>query len=413
MEHQDANEEMTSLKVSDIGELATYDPESGRIYRKTNVDLIVEDGKVAAIGDALPQADRTLDASGRLVTPGFVDPHTHPVFAYPRADEFGMRVSGKSYQQIADAGGGIKASVEALREMPESELKELTVRRLKRFLLMGTTTIEAKSGYGLSIDSELKSLSVLDASAKELPLGIVPTFLGAHDFPAEYVGNKLGYVDLICNEMIPAVAEQGIAEFCDVFCEEGWFDVESSKQILMCGREHDLKLRLHADEFAPSGAAELAAELEVFSADHLMHVSDYGIEQMAEAGVVAVLLPCTTFFLGKGTYAPARKLIDAGVDVALSTDFNPGSSSTQSMPFVMTLACIYLGMTVEESFIAATYTAAKSLGRAETVGALSPGMAADFVVWDLNRLEEIPYHVVANRLSQLYKAGEEVVFHLK
>ena len=400
---------MTSLKVSDIGELATYDPESGRINRKTNVDLIIEDGKVVAISDALPQADRILDASGRLVTPGFVDPHTHPVFAYPRADEFGMRMAGKSYQQIAEAGGGIKASVKALREMPKSELKESTVRRLKRFLFTGTTTIEAKSGYGLSTDSELKSLSVLDMAAKELPLGIVPTFLGAHDFPVEYAGDRQGYVDLICDKMIPAVSEQGIAEFCDVFCEEGWFDVESSKRILEYGREHGLKSRLHADEFAPSGAAELAAEVGAFSADHLMHVSNFGIEQMSQAGVIAVLLPGTTFFLGKDTYAPARKLIDAGVEVALSTDFNPGSSSTQSMPFIITLACIYLGMTVEESFIAATYAAAKSLGRAETIGALSPGMVADLIVWDLKRLEEIPYHVAANRVNRLLKSGEEVL----
>ena len=401
---------MTSLKVSDIGELATYDPASGRISRESNVDLIIEDGKVVSIGNALPEADRSLDASGRLVTPGFVDPHTHPVFAYPRADEFGMRVAGKSYQQIAEAGGGIRASVEALREMPEDELRQATRRRLKRFLSTGTTTVEAKSGYGLSTESELKSLSVLASAAEALPLDIVPTFLGAHDFPAEYADDRDGYVDLVCSEMIPAVAEQGIAEFCDVFCEEGWFDPESSNRILETGREHGLKPRLHADEFAPSGAAEVAAEVGAFSADHLMHVSDVGIERMAEAGVIAVLLPGTTFCLGKQTYAPARKLIDAGVEVALSTDFNPGSSATQSMPFIMSLACIYLGMTVEESFVAATYTAAKSLGREETVGALAPGMTADVIVWDLERLEEIPYHVAANRVSRLFKSGEEVAF---
>ena len=236
-------------------------------------DIGVKSGRIVAVGNVEAEAARTIDAAGRIVTPGFVDPHTHPVFAYPRADEFGMRMAGKSYQQIAEAGGGIKASVKALREMPKSELKESTVRRLKRFLFTGTTTIEAKSGYGLSTDSELKSLSVLDMAAKELPLGIVPTFLGAHDFPVEYAGDRQGYVDLICDKMIPAVSEQGIAEFCDVFCEEGWFDVESSKRILEHGREHGLKPRLHADEFAPSGAAELAAEVGAFSADHLMHIS--------------------------------------------------------------------------------------------------------------------------------------------
>ncbi|MEE2876187.1 MAG: imidazolonepropionase [Candidatus Neomarinimicrobiota bacterium] len=400
---------MTSFKISNVGELATYDRESGGISRRTNVDLIMEDGKVAAIGDALPEADQSLDAARRLVTPGFVDPHTHPIFAYPRANEFGMRVSGKSYEEIATAGGGISASVEALRDIPENELKELTLRRLKRFLSTGTTTIEAKSGYGLSTESELKSLSILAAAAEDLPLDIVPTFLGAHDFPAEYSDDKDAYVDLICDEMIPAIAEQGIAEFCDAFCEEGWFDISSTKRILETGRKNGLKPRLHADEFTPSGAAELAAEIGAFSADHLMHVSDGGIERMAEAGVIAVLLPGTTFCLGKQTYAPARRLIDAGVEVALSTDFNPGSSAIQSMPFIMSLACIYLGLTVEESFLAATSTAAKSLGREESIGALAPGMPADLVIWDLDSLEEIPYHVAGNRVGHLFKSGKEVV----
>lgn len=398
-----------TLKITNIGELATYASDFGGLTRTENVELIIEKGFVGEVGEHLPSADKVVDAGGGLVTPGFVDPHTHPVFAFPRADEFDMRVAGKNYQQIAEAGGGIRASVKALREMTQEELLRLTQRRLKRFLASGTTTIEAKSGYGLSTESELKSLSVLSKAAGSVALDVVPTFLGAHDFPDEYADNRAGYVDLICDEMIPAVSEQGIAEFCDVFCEEGWFDADSSRRILETGAKHGLKPRLHADEFAQSGAAELAAEVSALSADHLMHVSDGGIRRMAEAGVVAVILPGTTFFLGKQTYAPARKLSDAGVDVALATDFNPGSCTIQSMPFILSLACLYLGMSVEEAFVAATHTAARSLGREKRVGSLEPGMEADFVIWDFNGLEGIPYRVAGNRVSSVFKAGEFVV----
>ncbi len=336
-----------ALKITDIGELTTFNSDKNRIIRMTGMDMIIEEERISEIDEGLPDADEKVDASGRLVTPGFVDAHTHPVFAKARADEFGMRISGKSYQEIADQGGGIRASVKAVREMPEQQLLELTKNHLEDFLSLGTTTVEAKSGYGLSTESELKSLMVLSKAADSVAINVVPTFLGAHDFPHEFADNRRGYVDLICDEMIPAVTKQGIAQFCDVFCENGWFDVESSRRILETGKEHGLKPRLHADEFVASGAAELAAEVDAFSADHLMHVSDEGIRKMAEAGVVAILLPGTTFFLGKQTYAPARKLMDAGVEVAVATDFNPGSCSIQSMPFIMNLSCLYLGMSVE------------------------------------------------------------------
>ena len=402
-----------TLKVANIGELTTYNSEKKDIIRKTSMDMIIEEGRISEIDKSLPDADEKVDAYGRLVTPGFVDAHTHPVFAKARADEFGMRVSGTSYQEIADQGGGIRASVNALREMPEEKLLELTKRHLEDFLSLGTTTVEAKSGYGLSTKSELKSLVVLSEAADSVAINVVPTFLGAHDFPNEFADNRNGYVDLICDEMIPAVTKQGIAQFCDVFCENGWFDVDSSRRILETGNEHGLKPRLHADEFVDSGAAELAAEVGAFSADHLMHVSDEGIRKMAEADVVAILLPGTTFFLGKQTYAPSRKLIDAGISVALATDFNPGSCTIQSMPFIMSLACLYLSMSVEESFMAATQIAAKSLGRDKSVGSLEVGMEADVVIWDVDRLERIPYHVGGNKVHRVFKSGKEVVYRGK
>ncbi len=397
-----------SLKITNIGQLATFNPETGKVEKSAGVEIECQDGLVTSIGSNLPSADKEIDASGSLVTPGFVDCHTHPVFAASRAEEFSQRTAGKTYQEIADAGGGIMSSVRSLRETDEVELVEAVKRRMERFLSLGTTTVEAKSGYGLSTESELKSLSVLSKAADEAAVDIIPTFLGAHDFPEEFSDNRGAYVDLICREMIPAVAEQGIAEFCDVFCEDGWFDVESSRRIMTTAREYGMKLRLHADEFKDSGAASLAAELKVLSADHLMHVSREAIARMAKAGVVATLLPGTTFFLAESEYAPARRLMDAGVEVAIATDFNPGSSMMQSMPFVMSLACLYMGMTVAEVFISATYCAAKSLGKEGVVGSLLPRKQADLVLWNLRTLEEIPYHIADNRVLAVVKKGKIV-----
>lgn len=397
-----------SLKITNIGQLATFNPETGKVEKSAGVEIECQDGLVTSIGSNLPSADKEIDASGSLVTPGFVDCHTHPVFAASRAEEFSQRTAGKTYQEIADAGGGIMSSVRSLRETDEVELVEAVKRRMERFLSLGTTTVEAKSGYGLSTQSELKSLSVLSKVAGEVAVDIVPTFLGAHDFPEDFSDNRGAYVDLICREMIPAVAEQGTAEFCDVFCEDGWFDVESSRRIMTTAREYGMKLRLHADEFKDSGAASLAAELKVLSADHLMHVSREAIARMAQAGVVATLLPGTTFFLAESEYAPARRLMDAGVEVAIATDFNPGSSMMQSMPFVMSLACLYMGMTVAEVFISATYCAAKSLGKEGVVGSLLPGKQADLVLWNLRTLEEIPYHIADNRVLAVVKKGKIV-----
>lgn len=271
---------------------------------------------------------------------------------------------------------------------------------------MGTTTVEAKSGYGLTTESELKSLEVIEAVNRSQPIDMVPTFMGGHAFPKEYSNNQDAYIDLICNDMIPAVAEQGIAVFNDVFCEKGYFTVEQSNRILEAGKKYELKPRLHADEFVDSNAAKLAGKVGAFSADHLMAVSENGIKALAENNIMATLLPGTTFFLGKSSYAPARKLIDAGVTVALATDFNPGSCHIQSMPFIMTLACMHLGMTIEEAYQSATYHGAEALGLADEIGSIEVGKKADFILWELDSLLDIPYYVSNHPIRAVFKNGK-------
>jgi imidazolonepropionase len=279
---------------------------------------------------------------------------------------------------------------------------------MDRFLKLGTTTVECKTGYGLDTKSELKSLQVIHEVNESHEIDIIPTFLGAHAFPPEFADEHEGYVDLLCAEMIPAVAEQGIAVFCDVFCENGYFNVDQSRRIFKTAKNHGLTPRLHADEFEDSGAAELAAEVGAVSADHLMAVSTAGLEKMAEYGVTATLLPGTTFFLGKDTYAPARKLLEKGIDVALATDFNPGSCQIQSMPFIISLACIHLGMTVEEAFASATYYSAKTLNLEGEVGSIAIGRKADLIIWDVEMLMNIPYNVTDMSIKMVIKNGKAI-----
>jgi len=395
-----------STLLNRIGELVTYDPDTRKVNFHHNCCLNIIDGKIVDIGPEIPLESHHYDCNYKLVTPGFIDSHTHPVFLSGREDEFKMRVSGASYQEIASAGGGIASSIKGVRESNKQILIEAVSKRMDRFISLGTTTIEAKSGYGLSLDSELTSLEIIDEVNNNHPLTILPTFMGAHTFPPEYSNNEDGYVDHICNDMIPAVAEQGIARFCDVFCENGYFTIEQSRKILKTAMEFGMRPRLHADEFEDSGAAILAGELKALSADHLMSVSDPGIKALLDGNVIATLLPGTTFFLGMDKWAPARKMLDQGVQVALASDFNPGSSTIQSMPFIISLACIYLKMTPEEAFIGATYNSAKSLGIENTVGTLSAGMDADILVWDVERLIEIPYYVTDLPLKAVFKQGK-------
>ena len=393
-----------SIILKNIGCLVTANADGVASFKNTSI--LIENGKIAAIGER--QSENAIDCGGKMVTCGFVDSHTHPVFLDNRDEEYAMRLAGVTYEKIAEKGGGIVSSVEGVRNASEDELIDKVSQRMDRFIAGGTTTIEAKSGYGLDTESELKSLSVINKVHKSHAIDLIPTFMGGHAFPQEYSDDHDGYVNLICNEMIPAVAAQGIAVFNDVFCEEGYFTVAQSKRILETGKKYGLKPRLHADEFVDSGASELAGEVGAISADHLMAVSADGINALVENNVIATLLPGTTFFLGKSTYAPARELINSGMTLSLATDFNPGSCHIQSMPFIMTLACMHLGMTVEESFQAATYHGAKALELEEKIGSIEVGKSADLIIWGISSLLDIPYYVSNHPIRYVMKNGKIV-----
>jgi imidazolonepropionase len=376
--------------------------------------VLARDGFVVAAGperDVLNEASDdavVLDADGGVVTPGLVDPHTHAVFAATREGEFAMRVEGKSYEEIAEAGGGIRSSVRTLRNADYDLLLANGRRTLDRMLAYGTTTVEVKSGYGLSLEAELKMLRATSELSDTHVMDVVPTFLGAHEFPDEWRDDRDGYVDLLIDEMIPAVADERLAQFCDVFCEEGVFTVEQSRRVLTAARERGMEPKLHADELHPGGGAELAAELGAASADHLVCASEEGVAALAAAGVVAVLLPGTTLSLGKRDFAPARKMIEAGVPVALATDCNPGSSMTESMQIILALASMALRMTPEEALVAATVNAAHALGAGDVLGALAPSRQCDLVVWEVDDYRAIPYHYGVNLVETVVKCGEVV-----
>ncbi len=392
-------------KITNIGSLVTWSEDENKIVTLSDVDILIEDGLITKIRMDIDGGEEEIDADGALITPGFVDPHTHPVFYGNRSHEFAMRVEGRSYEEIAAAGGGIISSIKGVRETPEDELYEESIEHVDFFIFNGTTTIEAKSGYGLDTESELKSLRVIRKIQETALVDIFPTFLGAHAFPPEYRNDHDGYVRLICDEMIPRVAEEKLAVFCDVFCEKGYFSVDQSRRILTTAKDYGLIPRLHADEFQDSGAAELAAEVQAVSADHLMAVSRRGIQAMAKAGVIATVLPGTTLFLGKNEYVNARRLLDEGCEVALATDFNPGSCTIQSMSLILSLAVLYCGMTPSEALKASTYTAAKSLGIHHKMGCIQEGYHADLLFWEADSINEIPYWVGNDRILTVMKRG--------
>ena len=369
-------------------------------------EVIAAVGPQGALEARYPDADR-VDCAGGVLTPGLVDSHTHAVFGCWRADEYALRARGVPYMEIARQGGGINASVRDLRERSEDELVALTRDRLRDVLAFGTTTVEVKSGYGLTVDDELKMLAVVDRLDAEGPLDLVGTFLGAHEVPPEYRDRRAAYIDLVVEEMIPRVAEQGVARFCDVFMEPGVFDGTETRRILEAGRAHGLTPKLHADELEPSGGAELAAELGAASADHLGAIRDAGIAALAGSPTVATLLPGTLFFLGRTAYAPARRLLDAGAEVALATDFNPGSSASPSLPLVLTMACSQMGMTPLEALVAATRGGARAL-RLEDRGTLAEGQRADLVVWNAPDYRQIPYRYGIRLARTVFKGGEAV-----
>ena len=389
--------------LENIGNLTTFNPDSGEVETTSNTSLVIEDGIIVENGSG-----ESIDCGGCLVTPGFVDPHTHPVFLDLRVDEVAMRKAGATYEEIAAMGGGINSSINGVRNASVDELIERVSKRMDQFLKLGTTTVECKSGYGLNTEAELNSLKVIHEVNKIHEMDMIPTFLGAHAFPPEFAHDHDGYVDLLCNEMIPAVAEQGIAVFCDVFCENGYFNVDQSRRILNTAKEYGLTPRLHADEFEDSGAAELAAEVGSVSADHLMAVSEKGIQHLAENSVIATLLPGTTYFLGKDTYAPAQKLMKRGIEIALATDFNPGSCHFRSMPFIIHLACKHLGMAIEQAFASSTYYSAKALNLEHVVGSLTIGRKADIIVWDVEKLSDIPLHDSDLPIKMMIKNGKAI-----
>lgn len=377
----------------------------------------IENGTIQAVGPdenlAAKYAERmreavVVDARGKVVTPGLVDPHTHLVYAGSREQEFGMRLGGASYMEIMNAGGGIHATTAATRAASHEQLLQESRVRLNRFLLHGVTTVEAKSGYGLDADNELKQLGVAQKLNEIHPIDVVSTFMGAHAVPGAYKGNPDAFVDIVVREMIPKVAELRLAEFNDVFCEKGVFTPEQSRRILEAGLEHGLLPKIHADEIEPYGGAELAAEVGAVSADHLLKASDVGLRSMAERGVIGVLLPGTAFFL-MAESANGRRMIDLGVPVALSTDCNPGSSPTVSLPLMMNLGCLRMGMTPEEVITAATINAAHAIRRGDEIGSLEPGKKADIVVFNVPNYTFLQYQYGINHTDTVIKNGRIVV----
>jgi len=371
-------------------------------------------GTIVFVGDeadwtrtgALTADATVVDARGGAVVPGFVDPHTHVVFAGDRRDELRRRLAGATYAEIAAGGGGIVGSVRATREAAADVLSAETRRRLDEMVRCGTTTCEAKSGYGLTTEAELKMLRVLRTIAAEHPIEIAPTFMGAHEIPVDFRDCRRAYVDLVVGEMIPAVARERLAEWCDVFCERGVFTPEESREILEAGRAHGLQPRIHADELGPSGGSRVAADVGARSADHLIFVDEAGADGLARAGVVATLLPIASFYLKLGRFAPARMLIERGVAVALATDVNPGGGFSPSMPFAMTLACFGMGLTFEEALVAATINAAASLDRHDRVGSLEVGKQMDAVVVDGAAIDLV--RVGADTIRAVIKKGKIV-----
>lgn len=387
--------------------------DGGILIREGKIDRVGPTQEIEKILNAIciqdSEAQRNVeivDVAGRVVLPGFVDAHTHLVFGGNRLDDFERRARGETYEQIAKAGGGIWSTVEKTRAATEEELFQSAKKRIDWFLKCGTTTIEAKSGYGLTLEDELKILRVIRRLNLETPVEIVPTFLGAHAVPREMSADK--YVDLVINEMLPRVTKEKLAKFCDIFCERGYFDVEQSRQILTAAKMLRLKLRGHVDQLSNSGGAKLMADLGATTADHLEKTDEQGIAALKNANVQPVLLPGSVYALGLKDYPRAREMIDAGLAVVLATDFNPGSSPTPSMPMVLSLACTQMKMSPAEAITAATINPAYSLGRGDQVGSLEPGKFANLAVFDCEDYREIAYWIGIPQTHSVYVCGERV-----
>jgi imidazolonepropionase len=417
-----SEKESKNLAVVNCSQLVTLAgparPRTGPELRElgiiANGGMFVRDGLIERVGsrddiEKLIDGDtEVVDALGRVVLPGFVDAHTHPIFGGTRVDEFEERSKGATYEEIATRGGGIQSTVNATRATYEEVLTYECWRYADWFLRSGTTTIEAKSGYGLSLEDELKILRIIKRLGGETSLRYVPTFLGAHSIPAEYHSRRDDYVALIIEEMLPAVAAEKLAEFCDVFCEQRVFTTDEAWKILSAARCHGMGLRIHADQLSLSGGAQLAAELGTVTADHLEHTDAAGIAALKEAGVQPVLLPGSVYALGSSRYPAAREMIDAGLAIVLATDFNPGSSPTPSIPMILSLASTHMKMTPAEGITAVTINAAYSLNRGAQLGSLERGKIADFVIHDCSDYRELCYFFGIEHAAQVYAGGKSI-----
>ena len=407
---------MSHVLVKQIGMLATPQgtsakkgAEQGKIQILKDAWVLIEDGMISKIGTGeVPAVTcEVVDAEGKLVTPGLVDAHTHLIFGGWRQNELGMKLHGKTYLEIQNAGGGIQSTTNATRQATEEELTQKAAKALDEMMGFGTTTVEAKSGYGLATEHELKALQVIQNLNDRHPMDIVATFMGAHLVPAEYKQNREEYIRLVCEEMIPLVQKQGIAKYCDVFCEADTFTVEESRQVLEAGLKHGLRPKIHADEIEAIGGSQLAGELGAISAEHLIVCPPEGIESLAKGGVIACLLPATSFNLG-AVFAPARDMVNAGVPVAMATDFNPGSCPCLNMQFVINLGCLKYKLTPEEVLTAVTLNGAAAIDCAHKVGSVEVGKKGDLVIWDAPDLDYICYRVGSNLVKSVIKGGKLV-----
>ena len=408
--------ENASQLVTCSGFKAKHGAEMAELHIIHDGAVVIEAGTIIAVGktgDVLSDFDKTgfenIDASGKAVLPGFVDSHTHFVFGGYRAEEFSWRLRGENYMQILKRGGGILNTVEATRKTTKDELIRLGKRRLDSMLSFGVTTVEGKSGYGLDHETEIRQLEVMVDLDRVHPIDIARTFLGAHAVPADYKGRPDAFINYLIETVMPEVASRNLSEFCDVFCEKGVFSLEQTRQLLLKAKEMGFKVKIHADEIVQLGGAELAAELNAISADHLLQASDKGIHDMAEKGVVATLLPGTAFSL-REPYARGRYMIDNGCSVALATDMNPGSCFTESIPLIFALATLYMSLTPEEALTALTINGAAALDRADTIGSLDVGKKGDVIVLEFPSYEYIPYHIGVSTVEKVIKEGN-LVFH--
>ena len=405
-----------NLFIKNIGQLVTVAAQGKRVksgaemrqlHIVTNASLLIRDGKIAQIGGeelTAPDDIEVIDAEGCVVLPGFVDAHTHTVFAGSRENEFAMRAEGKSYQEIAAAGGGILSTMTATREATKRDLYRSGERRLNEMMRHGTTTAEIKSGYGLSPEAEMKMLEVINELKRDHYVTVVPTFLGAHAFPPEFKDDHEGYVTRLCDYMIPYVAEKKLAAAVDIFCEQGYFDLAMTERVLTAAQKHGLVVKLHADQLTASGAVELGVRLKAVSVDHLEKTTDAGIAALRGSHTIAVALPGCSLFLNH-PYAPARAIIDAGIPLAIATDFNPGTQMCSSLQMMMTLACTQMRMTPEEALTAVTLNAAAALGLSHEIGSIEPGKAADVVLYRVKDFRTIAYHYGVNHVWKVVKNG--------